>query len=63
MAGENAGDNRSFHGAAGVTKKLELRNWYMEDYIGVKRLTLWSNIATIGILVVGVILLIGGFVG
>lgn len=63
MAGENTGDNMTFYGAAGITRKLELRNWYMDSYFGVKRLTLWSNIITIGILCAGVILLVGGLAG
>ncbi|MDF2485197.1 MAG: hypothetical protein K0R46_1365 [Herbinix sp.] len=63
MAGENTGDNKTFYGAAGITRKLELRNWYMDSYFGVKRLTLWSNIITIGILCAGVILLVGGLAG
>jgi ech hydrogenase subunit A len=63
MSGENTGDNKTFYGAAGETKKLELRNWYMEGYFGTKRLTLWGNVLTTGILVIGVILLIGGLVG
>jgi ech hydrogenase subunit A len=60
MAGENTGNNKSFRSAAGVNKKVELRNWYMEGYFGVKRMTFWSNLITIGVLCVGVILLIGG---
>jgi ech hydrogenase subunit A len=60
MAGQNVGDNEEFHAAMGVTRKVELRNWYMESYFGVKRLTLWSNLISIGILCAGVILLIGG---
>lgn len=60
MAGENTGNNESFHGSMGVTRKVELRNWYMESYFGVKRLTLWSNLISIGLLCAGAILLIGG---
>jgi ech hydrogenase subunit A len=60
MAGENTGNNQSFHGSMGVTRKIELRNWYMESYFGVKRLTLWSNLISIGLLCAGAILLIGG---
>jgi ech hydrogenase subunit A len=60
MAGENTGNNQSFHGSMGVTRKVELRNWYMESYFGVKRLTLWSNLISIGLLCAGAILLIGG---
>jgi len=63
MAGENTGDNETFHGSLGVTRKVELRNWYMDSYFGVKRLTFWSNIISIGVLCVGVILLIGGLAG
>ena len=60
MAGENTGDNETFYGSIGEVRKVELRNWYMESYFGVKRLSLVSNLISIGILVVGVILLIGG---
>lgn len=61
MAGENTGDNKSFVGATGVKRKVELRNWYMEDYFGSNKLTFWTNIVSIGIICVGIILLIGGF--
>ncbi len=60
MAGENTGNNESFHGSMGVNRKVELRNWYMEGYFGVKRLTLWSNLISIGLLCAGAILLVGG---
>ncbi len=63
MAGENTGDNKRFYGSMGVTRKVELRNWYIRKYFDVKILTFWSNIISIGIMVVGVILLIGGLVG
>jgi len=63
MAGENTGDNETFHGSLGVTRKVELRNWYMDSYFGVKRLTFWSNLISFGVLCVGVILLIGGLAG
>lgn len=60
MAGENTGDNETFYGSIGVTQKVELRNWYMDGYFGVKKLSLWSNLLSIGIIVAGIILLIGG---
>lgn len=63
MAGENIGDNENFRGSMGVTRKVELRNWYIRKYFDVKTLTLWSNIISIGLLAAGVILLIGGMVG
>lgn len=62
MAGENVGDNERFYASMGVTRKVELRNWYIRKYFDVKTLTLWSNIISVGIMVVGVILLIGGLV-
>jgi len=63
MGGGNTGSNKSFHGSIGVTRKVELRNWYMEGYFGVKKLTFWSNILVIGILGVGIVLLVGGLAG
>jgi len=60
MAGENIGDNESFNGALGISRKVELRNWYMEDIFNNKKLTFWSNIISISILSLGVILIIGG---
>lgn len=63
MAGENTGDNENFRGSMGVTRKVEMRNWYIRKYFDVKTLTLWSNIISIGLLAAGVILLIGGMVG
>jgi ech hydrogenase subunit A len=60
MGGENTGDNESFYGFTGEATKVELRNWYMESYFGVKKLSLWSNLLAIGLLVAGIILLIGG---
>lgn len=60
MAGENTGNNESFHASMGVTRKAEMRNWYMEGYFGVKKLTLYSNLINIGLLCAGIILLIGG---
>lgn len=59
MAGENTGDNESFYGAAGVKHRVELRNWYMEDYFGTKKLSVPSDVLSAAILVAGVILLIG----
>lgn len=60
MAGENTGDNQTFYGAMGVKQKVEMRNWYMEEFFGAHKLTFLSNALCTAILVVGVILLIGG---
>ncbi|QHI71111.1 NADH-quinone oxidoreductase subunit 5 family protein [Aminipila terrae] len=58
MAGENAGDNENFIAATGVKRKSDLSNWYLEGYFGGKIFTFWSNMITISILCVGVLLLI-----
>ena len=60
MAGENTGDNETFYGAMGEKRKMELRNWYMDDYFGVRKLSLWSDVIAIATLVAGVVLMIGG---
>lgn len=62
MAGLNTGDNENFIGSAGVTRKAELKNWYMEDYFGNEKFMLWSNILCTVVLCVGALLLIGGVV-
>ena len=38
MAGVNKGDDRSFEDSFGEQKKMYLANWYLEDYVGEKRL-------------------------
>ncbi|RKD33578.1 NADH-quinone oxidoreductase subunit 5 family protein [Lacrimispora algidixylanolytica] len=60
MAGENTGDNQTFYGAMGVKQKVEMRNWYMEEFFGADKLTFLSNVLCTAILVMGIILLIGG---
>lgn len=62
MAGENVGDNKNFRGSMDINHRVELRNWYMDSYFGVKKLTLWSNLITIGVICFGIILLVGGLV-
>lgn len=60
MAGENTGDNESFYGAMGDRKTMELRNWYMVDYFGANKISFWSDVIAIAILIAGVVLMIGG---
>lgn len=59
MAGENAGDNENFIAATGIKRKSEMSNWYMEGIFGNKNLMLLSNIISIVLLCIGVLLLIG----
>lgn len=60
MAGENVGDNESFYGAMKVERKVGLRNWYMQEYFGSDKLTFCSNMLSLAILGMGIILLIMG---
>lgn len=62
MAGENSGDNVSFHGSLGGNKKAEFRNWYLENIFGSKKLMHWSNALNIAVLGIGILLLIGGLI-
>ncbi len=63
MAGENTGDNETFNGGLGMERKVVLRNWYMEELFGSKKLSFWGNWICTITLVVGVLLLMGGLVG
>lgn len=60
MSGGNTGDNETFYSLGAVPRKVELRNWYMEEYFGSSKLVFWSNVISVVILCIGVILLIGG---
>lgn len=62
MAGENTGDNETFNGGLGVERRVVLRNWYMEELFGSKKLSYWGNLICTIVLSVGVLLLIGGMV-
>jgi ech hydrogenase subunit A len=62
MAGENSGDNETFHSIAGSKQKVVLRNWYIEEYFGSNKLTLWSNLVSIAIMVIFILLMIWGVV-
>ncbi|BCJ97547.1 NADH-quinone oxidoreductase subunit 5 family protein [Anaerocolumna chitinilytica] len=61
MAGENTGDNETFHGSLGQNRKVELRNWYLTEYFDSKKMLFYGNIIAVLVLVFGLILLIGGF--
>jgi ech hydrogenase subunit A len=63
MAGENTGDNETFNGSIGIKQKVQLKNWYMEDYFGNGKLLYWSNLISIAVICVGVLLLVRGLIG
>lgn len=52
MAGENTGDNMTFHGAMGQDRKGELANWYMADVLGEKRLMLGGSVLCAALIVI-----------
>jgi ech hydrogenase subunit A len=52
MAGENTGDNMSYHGSLGRDRDVQLSNWYMGNYLGEQRLTLAGTVATAAFIVV-----------
>jgi ech hydrogenase subunit A len=52
MAGENAGDNETFHGALGKTREVELSNWYMRKPFGEGKLLTYGTILTVVFLAV-----------
>ena len=62
MAGGNTGDNESFYSMGKTTQKVVLRNWYIEDYFGSNKLTVWSNLISIIIMCVFIMLVIWGVV-
>lgn len=62
MGGGNTGDNESFYSNGEKTQKVVLRNWYMEEYFGSKKLTFWSNLIAIAVMCIFVMLIIWGVV-
>ena len=60
MAGVNTGDDLSYNGSIGQTVTVSLRNWYMEDYFGEKKMNIIGNISTV-VIIAGIFsLLLGG---
>lgn len=62
MAGGNTGDNETFYSIGKKTQKVVLRNWYIEEYFGNKKLTSWSNLVAIVIMCIYVMLMVWGVV-
>jgi len=60
LAGENTGDDLTFHGSMQKDVSVSLRNWYMESWFGEKKMSLIGGILT-SIFIVGVFaMLLGG---
>ncbi|MDD6503916.1 MAG: proton-conducting transporter membrane subunit [Lachnospiraceae bacterium] len=60
MGGVNSGDNKNFNDAVGNPKELQVSNWYLEDYLGEKKLFTPSVIIGAFIIVVHLCVVIGG---
>ncbi|MDD6157300.1 MAG: proton-conducting transporter membrane subunit [Lachnospiraceae bacterium] len=60
MGGVNSGDNKNFNDAVGNPKELQVSNWYLEDYLGEKKLFTPSVIIGAFIIVVHLCVIIGG---
>jgi ech hydrogenase subunit A len=59
MAGVNL-DDLTYRGSMQKDVTVSLRNWYMEDYFGEKRMNIIGDIATVVVLIVTFALLLGG---
>lgn len=60
MAGENMGDDLTFRGSLGEPVSVSLRNWYMEDYFGEKKMMFVGSACNIIIFVFAFAMLLGG---
>lgn len=52
MAGENTGDNMTYHASLGINRDVKLSNWYMGKYLGENRLSLFGTVFTAAFIVV-----------
>lgn len=60
MGGVNAGDNKNFTDAVGEPRELQVSNWYLEDYLGEKKLFMPSVLIGTFIIVVYLCVILGG---
>jgi len=59
MGGGNAGE-KLFDSIGTQKRQVVLHNWYMEDYFGRAKLTTWSNLMALFVLLLGLVLIIWG---
>lgn len=62
LSGANVGDNLKFADAMGGSRDLSLRNYYMEDYFGEKRLLPFGVLLSTSLLVYAFAVIIGGLI-
>lgn len=62
MAGVNKGDDLNFEGSMGKTIPVSLKNWYMEDYFGEKKMNVIgvSVSAAVLVMIFALIIVLGG---
>ncbi len=59
MGGGNVSE-RMFDSIGNQKRQVVLHNWYMEEYFGSDKLTVWSNLLSILVMSIGLILMIWG---
>ncbi|MDD2189609.1 MAG: proton-conducting transporter membrane subunit [Eubacteriales bacterium] len=62
MSGANLGDDLTFRGSMQKDVAVSLKNWYMEEYFGEKKMNLIGIIAAAAVLVSTFALLLGGLI-
>ncbi len=62
MSGVNI-DSETYHGSAGATVNVSLRNWYMTDWFGEEKVGKTGQIVTAIVLVACILLACGGWLG
>jgi ech hydrogenase subunit A len=60
MAGENTGDNETFHASMGEQKQVDLKNWYLTDFFHTEKCRRYSLMICTAILLIGLCAIIGG---
>lgn len=58
LGGANVSDNMKFQGVMGKVNDLKMRNYYMDNYFGERKLSIIGNIVTVGLFVVGSIIML-----
>ena len=54
-------DNNTYTGSMGATVDVTLRNWYMEDWFGERRIGRIGEAVTLAVIAVAIIAVAGGF--
>lgn len=60
LSGRNMGDNVNFKATAGAVAPVSLRNWYLEDWFGEKKMLLCGFTLCLGCMLMAFAILVGG---